>query len=85
MSTLLDLPGDSVISNERTHFDNEVSRVIGETVSDLIHRDGDIIYGDLIHALARSARVEASQQRRALLLCALDRLLGDQPAQGLRS
>ncbi|ACR68818.1 universal stress protein [Edwardsiella ictaluri] len=85
MSTLLDLPDDSVLSNEHTHFENEVSRVIGETVSDLIHHDGDIIFGDLIRALARSARAEDSQQRRALLLCAIDRLLGDQPTQSLRS
>lgn len=78
MSLFTDLPGDTVQVNELAHFDNEVSRLIGETVSDMIHRDGDIMYGDLIHALARSARNEVCQQRRTLWLSALDRLLGDQ-------
>ncbi|AIJ09898.1 MULTISPECIES: hypothetical protein [Edwardsiella] len=79
MSTLTELPDYRIHFSDPIHFEHEVSRLIGETVSALIERDGDIIYGDLIHAIARTARTESCQQRRALLLSALDRLLGDQP------
>ncbi|AOV97196.1 universal stress protein [Edwardsiella hoshinae] len=82
MSTLTELPEHGIHLHDTVHFDHEVSRLIGETVSALIERDGDIIYGDLIHAIARTARNESCQQRRTLLLSALDRLLGDQPARG---
>ncbi|AKH89360.1 universal stress protein [Edwardsiella tarda] len=80
MSTLTELPDYGIHFSDTVHFDHEVSRLIGETVSALIARDGDIIYGDLIHAIARTARHESCQHRRTLLLSALDRLLGDQPA-----
>jgi len=59
-------------------YRNEVSKIIGEAVSDLVGREGDIVYGKLINSLAHSADQETSLERKTLLLSAIDRLIGDE-------
>lgn len=59
-------------------FRSEVSKIIGEAVSDLVGVEGDIVYGKLINSLAHSADQETSIARKTLLLSAIDRLIGDE-------
>lgn len=59
-------------------FRSEVSKIIGEAVSDLVGAEGDIVYGKLINSLAHSADQETSIERKTLLLSAIDRLIGDE-------
>ncbi|AJQ99572.1 MULTISPECIES: hypothetical protein [Hafnia] len=59
-------------------FRSEVSKIIGEAVSDLVGAEGDIVYGKLINSLAHSADQETSIARKTLLLSAIDRLIGDE-------
>ncbi|MBW7983263.1 hypothetical protein [Enterobacillus tribolii] len=62
-------------------FDIEVSQAIGEAVRDIVGREGDIVFGQLIGSLARAANGETDRIRKDILLTAIDSLLDDRTLQ----